>query len=76
MRIKFRYLGKDRKWQVYDYINKVIDSCRTYQQLITVESWMYNIPDFEDEDLIRKIIAHIHYKEDELMDMKVNREVQ
>ena len=76
MRFKLGRVNKARQWQIYDYLNKVIDSCKTYQQLLTVEGWMYNIKDFEDMELMRKIIDHIHYKEDEIMDRKVNREVQ
>ena len=76
MRLKFRRVNKKRVWQVYDYANKVIESCKTYQQLLVVEGWLYNIPDFDDMELHRKLIDHIHHKEDELLDQKINREVQ
>lgn len=76
MRIKFGHVNKAWKWKVYDYVNKVIEGCKTYEHLLTVEGWIYNIPHFDDADLHTKLIQHIHYKEDELLDQQLPREVQ
>jgi hypothetical protein len=73
MRFKLRPVDKSWKWKVYDYVNKVIESCETYEHLLTVEGWIYNISEFDDMELHTKLIQHIHYKEDELLDQALPR---
>lgn len=79
MRTKSRHIitqDKARQWEIYEYVKKVIRSCRTYEHLLTTEGWLYQITDFTDWDLHRSLIDILHEREHDIQFGLADKELQ
>ena len=66
MRFKFRRVIEEDQWDMYRFILKVIDSCDTYQQLLTIECWLISIRQFKEQSLKDIIKRYLYLREDTL----------
>jgi hypothetical protein len=54
----------DNKYDVYKWIIKVIDSCKSHQQIDTVDRLITNFRNvYDDYDLTGSLRNHAHYKQ-------------
>ena len=54
----------DNKYDVYNWIEKVIDSCKSHQQIDTVDRLITNFRNvYDDYDLTGSLRNHAHYKQ-------------
>ena len=54
----------DNKYDVYDWIKKVIDSCKSHQQVDTVNRLITNFRDiYDDYELTGSLRNYTHYKQ-------------